>query len=190
MSLLVVFAGVSLIVNDPPEGMIENPLYRSWAKFPPGTVAVFKAVADNGKNRISTTTTYKLLSKSEDRLTVESVVLSNLGDVEYSSPPQNTTNPRYLKAPPGAKRKSPAGKPEGVSEEGTEKIKVAGREYAAKWYKSKTKVEAGETLSKTWMSDDVPTGLLKSELDTPGARAKTVMELVELKIPEGEKPGS
>ena len=80
-------------------------------------------------------------------------------------------------------RRSQYGKPEGVTEQGEESVKVGGKDYKAKWYKATGKTEAGETFIQSWSSDDVPGGLVRSIATTPGNKSSMTMELIEVKLP-------
>jgi hypothetical protein len=53
------------------------------------------------------------------------------------------------------------------------------------------RVEAGVTETKTWISDQIPGGLVRSISTTPAVRSKTTMELLELResaLQKAEKP--
>ncbi len=106
----------------------------------------------------------------------------NLDGKQTRNRPQRFENPRALTLPPGVKPDQ-SGNVDGLIGEGRETVKVAGRDYDARWFKARSKIEAGETFTHSWSSDEVPGGLLKSVNTTPANKSSMTMELVEVKIP-------
>jgi hypothetical protein len=68
--------------------------------------------------------------------------------------------------------------------EGTDKVEVGGKSYNTKTTETTTDMNGTKTVSKTWMSDEVPGGLVKMESTSSGAMdSKMTMTLVEVKQP-------
>lgn len=162
--------------------MVENPLYTRWAKFKPGTMARIETVTENPKIRIEQTTVYKLIEVSDAKVVVDLSIEIRQGGRKDPGPSQTFTHQRWFTLPPGRTKESII-KPANFTEQGTEKIKVTGKEVDATWYKSKSRVEAGDTFTKEWYSDDVPGGLVKEESETPAAQSKTRRLLVDFQLP-------
>jgi hypothetical protein len=164
---------------------IENPQYKSWAGFKPGTTVVHRTVTEATGNdgKTVTTSTYKLVELTADKAVVEVQNSTRRYDGhEANNPPEKFTHRKYLLLPPGVK-KDGVGKPAGVTEEGEEIVRVGGNEYKAKWYRGKDRNEAGAMLTQVWSCPDMPGGLVRSVTDTPAIGKKTTTEVVEIRLP-------
>lgn len=168
-----------------PREQVENPMYATWARFAPGTTlrqrAVTKSETEPGES--VTVTTYRLIDRTEDRVTVEMKTTTTRYDGHVTdNPPQPYTYPKLVGLPPGV-TKEEFGKPSIRGEHGEETLTVAGRKLHTRWQKTTDRNEAGEVLVTTWTSAEVPTGLVRSESRTPGVGKRTTIELVELTTP-------
>jgi hypothetical protein len=164
----------------------ENPEYTSWAKFKPGTSLTVKVTSTVGGKSNETVITNTLVSVAADKLVLETAVTDKAGGKEVIHPGQKRDVPKTVPILPGFKKEDlpgPGRKPPGTVEEGTETLKVGGTEYKAKWYRIKQTVPGGgEIEGKTWMSDEVPGSVLKSETSVKGSMpVGTKMEVVAVK---------
>jgi hypothetical protein len=162
----------------------ENPLYTSWAKVKEGTVVTQKMTSEVAGQKSENVMTYKLVSLKNDVATVEMVSVTKAGGQEFKSEPIKIENKKMIDLPPG-KKKEDVVKPEGQVGEGEETLKIGGKDYKAKWVKTKISKDGMEFESKTWSNDDVPGLMLKmeSKASGPGFTSTTTMELVEVKVP-------
>ena len=158
--------------------VVESPMYKSWSKAKPGTAVTVKSVTVMNGQRIESTLRYTLVDLSPQRALVEMVV-TNKG---VASAPQKLEHRRDFPLLPGVKKED-IGKPPGASEQGREAITIAGKKYACQWYDIKARVEAGESIARTWMTPDVPGMLLKSVIKVPAADKVTTLEVIEIKTP-------
>ena len=71
--------------------------------------------------------------------------------------------------------------PDVKKEEGKETLKIGGVEVKTTWMKYKSKTPTGEHEGQTWLSEDVPGGLVKSVSKAGDVSTKT--ELIEIKKP-------
>jgi hypothetical protein len=165
------------------KSQVENPLYTRWAKFKPGTTALIETVTENPKLRIEQTTLYKLTEVTDSKAVVDITIEIRQAGRKDPGPAQTFTHQRWFTLPPGRTKDSII-KPANYTEEGTETLTIGGKEYKTTWYKSKSRVEAGDTFMKEWYSDDAPGGLIKEENETPAAKSKTKRELVEIFEPK------
>jgi len=161
---------------------IENPVYKNWAGFKPGTSVVYRSTSLVGASRFESTYAYTLIELTADKAVVEMQVTVDSAGKRTKNRPMRLENPRALALPPGT-RPEAFGKAEGMTEQGEEVVKVAGKDYKAKWYKAKGKSDLGETFTHAWSSDEVPGGLVKSVNTTPANKSSMTMELVEVKLP-------
>jgi hypothetical protein len=142
----------------------ESAVYRRWANFKPGTVVEYRETTDQpGQPLSEMITLYRIKEVADERVTVEVTVTFVEADGKLSpNPPQDHRHHRWVAGGTGDKPANTEGLPPGTT--GPEEVKVtaAGREFAAQLYQSKGQVEAGPTATQTYLSDEVPGGLLKS----------------------------
>src|SRR5262245_20661655 len=167
----------------PPGERVENPRYRQWSAHKPGTTVVVREKTDTPAYKTETTSTFKLKKIDDDRAVVEvtSEIVAPDG-TRSPTEPQELSYARWIAAPTERAKKDVT-RPPGTVEERNEPITVLGREYQATWYKSKGRVEAGETITETWIVDDIPGGLARSVHSIPAAKKTITTELVEIKNP-------
>lgn len=164
---------------------IDNPQYASWAKFPVGTVIVVRTTSETegAEGKTVTTTTTRLLELTPAAVKLEMQTKSRRYDgYEESNPPNTATVPAAIQLPPGVKKED-IEKPAAKGDEGEEAVTAGGRQYAARWYKSKDRNEGGEVSVTTWVSPEVPGRLLKSVSRTSGVKKLVTVELIELNKP-------
>ncbi len=181
------FGSLCLLVVASPgltQEKIDNPEFASWAKFKPGTSITLKTSNAMGQIKSETAITTTLLEVADEKLVVEMTVVSSVNGMEFKSPPTKREVPKSVTLPAGTPKPDPNKKAEGLVEEGTETLKISGMDVKAKCFKIKSKVNGIEVESKSWISDDVPGGLVKSETTTTGAMPTMLkMELTEFKKP-------
>src|SRR5262245_60742421 len=145
---------------------IDNPEFTSWSKFKKGTSITMKSTTSTDKFgssvNLKTTT---LVEVGADKLQVETIFVTSVnGKDSKATLPKREIN-KTTRLPSGVKKDDvKGGKPPGTYEEGTETVKVGDAEIKTTWYKS-TKVDplGTKTETKTWMSDEVPGGIVRLE---------------------------
>jgi len=164
---------------------IENPIYATWAKLKPGTTVVQKIITDSAGQKSETIMTYKLKEVTADKVVLDLVTKSKIAGVEFEAPAQPYEIQKMTPLPEGKTKEDVAkAKPEGVTSEGEETMKIGGKDYKTQWYKYKTKSGDFEMESQSWTSPDVPNMTVKMVSKTSGATASTTtLELVEIKVP-------
>jgi hypothetical protein len=165
--------------------MLPNPEFTAWSKFKKGTSVTLKAVNDAAGMKNETVITVTLVETGPDKLVLEMASTTKANGMEFKSPGMKREVPKTVPLPPGIKKEDfTATKPPGTFEEGSETLKISGTDYKTKWYKSKFEMDKTKAESKTWLSDDVPGGLVKAESSTSGAFTSTSkMEVTEIKKP-------
>lgn len=161
---------------------VEHPAYKSWARHPVGTTISTRSVTESPAGKLTTTTTYKLLALKSDKAVLEIRRVSDATGSLEGGPPQIYEQPRMFPLLPGVKKEQ-IGKPSNAQAQGEETVTLVGREIKAVWYDSKARGEAGETSTRTWMSDDIPNRLVKAVTKIPKASTTVTVELVEFKTP-------
>ncbi len=181
-----IFALFAVVVFSVPAlaDTMDNPLYASWAKAKKGTVVTTKQTSEVAGQKAETTTIYKLTELTADVATVEVVSITKAGGQEVKSEPFKMENKKTIDLPPG-KKKEDIEKTEGQVDQGTETLKIGGKEYKTKWVKIKLNKNGIDIESKNWVSDDVPGMVVKLETKTSGMgfSSLTTMEVTEIKLP-------
>lgn len=173
--------------DDPPpipDGeTFDDPTYKVWARFPPGTSVTQRTTTENEetKQQTVTTITYTLKERTDRHVLIEFQAKTTHWDGRSEdNPPQELRYRKTYQLPKGAKKDAPA--PKGV-ETGDEMLVVCGKEYATRWEKSNGQSDAGEIVTQTWSCPDIPGGLAKSVSTIPARKGKITVEVTEVKVP-------
>ncbi len=185
-AVLVVFGFAPLAWSQ--ETTVENPAFKSWASHKVGTTVTQKMNSEAAGNKIELTQTYKLTAVKADKVTVEVTTKSKIGGMEFEQPAQSMDIEKTVKIAAGQKKEDvEKGKPEGVTSEGEETIKISGKDYKTKWYKYKQKTGDIETDVQSWTCNDMPMltvkMVMKATAKDPAQNSSTTMEVTEIKIP-------
>ena len=166
-----------------PAEEVEHPTFTSWARHPVGTEVVIRAVTTkNGKPTTTTTITSRLLELKRDLVVIETRRVSDATGSVVASAPERYQQPKMFPLLNGMKKEQ-IGKPLGAVAQGEETLKLAGREIKTIWFDTKGRGDAGPTLIRTWLSDDIPGRLVKGVTKIPKTSTTITRELVEVKIP-------
>ncbi len=181
LGFATILAAMALSTVDAEE--VEHPIYRSWARHPVGTAVTHKSVTTTDGPTIVTTTTTTLVELSAAKAVLETTTISNATGDTVEGPPLRYNQKRMFPLFPGVKKED-IGKPSGAIAKGEETLTLGGIAYQAEWFDSKGRTDAGETFTRTWMSDEVPGKLLKAVTRVPAAEnTTTTVEMVEIKRP-------
>ncbi len=149
--------------------LVDSPKYLAWKKFPPGS----KASYDNsllheyqpGTNQYTRTKishdTFTLVSIDGERAIVK--VESTLsGKIAGRTGPGTSSGDQLIfkakETAPGA----PVDDPSTTVTSGEETLTINGKKIATRW-ECVTRASDPMTFTKTWMSDDVPGGLVRTQ---------------------------
>jgi hypothetical protein len=148
-----------------------------------GDYAVYKMTTKVAGFDVAGTMTQSVVEKSDKEAKIKVVANINGMDLPAQEQVIDLTKPydrtKVGGLPGGGEAKVEKGK------EGKEKIKVGNKEYEATWTSYKVKANAmGQDISadvKTWMSKDVPMGMVKMQLtmDVMNMKVEMTMELTE-----------
>lgn len=167
------------------EDMVDNPQYKQWSAHKVGTLikvqmtTVTSAGETEMTSKVTMTTTLKELTA--DKAVIEIVTEMDVNGQKMTMPAQKQEIPAKV-AKSTTQPTSAPGVTTTKKGEGDEEITVAGAKYKAHWVEYQMTGETMEATSKTWTTDKVPGGLLKSKTETTKPmKSKTSMELVEFK---------
>jgi hypothetical protein len=149
MKILLLAAAACLALQD-----AENPEYKRWASFKPGSWVKCRTEIDNGGNKMAlpVETTFTLLEADDKQVVVEELTLNTLQPKD--SPKQEKARKRTYKATRKQK--------DADVKEGDEELEVAGKKLACHW----TEVQSAAGSVKTWVSPDVP-GVVRMDVILP-----------------------
>ncbi|RUL88789.1 hypothetical protein [Tautonia sociabilis] len=162
--------------------MVEAPLYSSWARVPVGTKITLRTVTESGGQKVEALTSQTLLSVDEKQAVVEQTFLGSDAKGTSQEGTQLIRHRRWFPLPSG-KSKEDIGKPSDAIASGEETIELAGRTFEASWYDASGQTEAGPSMTRTWIADDVPGRLLKAVTTVEATNTVVTIELVEVTTP-------
>lgn len=165
---------------------VEHPAYKSWVRHPIGTTVATRSRTVNSASTLTTTTTTTLVELKPDAAILETRRVSDATGRVVEGLPDRYEQRKMFPLLPGVKREE-IGRPSKAVEQGEETLSLVGREIKTFWYDTKGTGEAGETLTRTWLSDDVPGRLVKAVTQYPTAKTTITIELVEFKAPAASK---
>jgi hypothetical protein len=161
--------------TDTTPAVAKNP----WGSFKVGSYETMKTTTttDVGGNKTNTSieTKMTLLSLSADKATVESAttMMGNTTKTNMDIPlAASTTTPPPNGSTPNASVKS-----------GTETLTVAGKSLSCKWTQTESEAGGNKTVSKVWMSEEVPGFVVKMVNTTTGTMSsEMVSEVTDYKV--------
>jgi len=159
----------------------ENPAYKSWAKYKPGTSTTMVTSSDAGGQVSKTQTKSTLAEVAADKVVVDVVMSMEAAGQKMDMPAQKMEVPKMIEVPKAAPDAPVAGQPampKADTKTSDADVTVGAGTFKAKLTESTMDIAGSKTSSKVWMSDDVPGGMVKMEATTDGAmKSKTTQEL-------------
>jgi len=144
-----------------PGDMVENPAYAAWSPFAVGTSVTISERIEFADGSVAVpVSTAKLVSKSADKLTVETVTMAgaagkHLGAAEESkSVAEYPAKIKYEELQAGVMADAKV-------TEGTGIVTVDGKEMDAAWVETSYTKDGEEVVEKVWTVADVPGGMAK-----------------------------
>ncbi|MCK4659581.1 MAG: hypothetical protein KAV82_08695 [Phycisphaerae bacterium] len=162
------------------EKKVDNPQYKHWAQFKPGSYATLKMVAIVAGTTSNVSMTRTLKEITAEKAVVEIKTIMQVAGQNMEQPP--TLQPIPAKFTEKELKEQQKQEQEGKIKEGKEEIKVAGKTFKAKWVETEFKQSGMTIKSKTWTSEEVPGQLLRTASTTEGSvQTKSTGELVKFK---------
>jgi hypothetical protein len=148
-----------------PADQIDDPGYVHWSKFKPGSTTKTLTLNESAGLKISIQITTTLLAVTPEKITVEIISETDSSGTKLS--------PRTRKQDVAAKRAKPADP--SLTKESKETLTFAGKSYRC----TLSEETRGTLHIKTWLSDEIPGGLLKAQITDDGVSITT--NLVDFK---------
>lgn len=177
--LMVLILSVSAFAAE----LVDNPSYKSWAKFKPGTSIVYSQNADMGAMKMTMEMTQTLTELTPDNAVVE---MSMTNSMMPGNPQKQTTKiPAKIESD---KVVQPGAMPPGMKGEtkslGNEKVTVGDKEYDCAVTQFSGENAGMKTEGKAWTNPSVPGSLIKTEMKGTGDQGamSTTMTLKSVTI--------
>jgi hypothetical protein len=180
----------SLSLDKPPEVLVDFPLYLAWKKFPPGAKVTY---VDRGLQPIRPGSNQLVAGQVKFRKSFRMDAINDeqahlwLTETVYDYPSGAAHQPRDTEivypakfAPRATRTAPPATTPTGSGEE---TLEIGGKRIATHWQSVSSPFGNSTKVTKTWTSDQIPTGLVREtvEYDWQGSHliGETIIESVE-----------
>jgi len=166
---------------------VDNPQYKSWAAYKPGTMVkqqmTSKMTMGGQETETKTTMTSTLKKLTAEKAVLAIVVEVNVGGKKMTQPAREQEVPAKVDKKATTQPAAPAGTKMTKKGEGDEEITVGGKKYKTHWVEWHMVSDRAEMTSKTWTTDAVPGQMVKMTSDmTKPMAVKTTSEMVELKL--------
>jgi hypothetical protein len=164
---------------------VEHPTYTNWSRFPVGTSVTIRATTTikNASTIVDTKTT--LVSRDDKAIVISKKFGIDDKPGTFSEDGVETTVKRFFPLLPGID-KTRIGKPQGNAGQGVETVEIRGKSYRAEWYETRASTEAGPSVTRTWISMEMPGQVLKSTTEVKAVGKKTIEEVIAVDIPRPE----
>ncbi len=152
------------------DDQIDNPAYKSWAKFNKGTSVTYSTQATTMGNTSNITTTETLMDVTPDAVTVQMSLSMVVAGNTMNMPGQTQTIPAKITRSTGAATTQPV---DASATTATEDVQAAGKTFSCKKVTATMNQNGMTATSTSWMCDDVPGGMVKMESNSTGSMTAT-----------------
>jgi len=158
---------------------IDNPAYKSWSQFKPGSFVTYKATIKMGAATTETKVTQTLKTVTPEKVVIEvSTVMTVAGEeVEQAGQPMEHLARIEKPKEGGAEAK----KPKQIGE-GRKEFNVNNRIIKTNWVKTEFTQAGNTATSTTWTSDRIPGGVVKTATAIKGPAAQGMPMTTELTL--------
>ena len=163
LALSVLFA---LLLQD-----VDNPSFKAWAKFKPGSSVTLAATNDTGGMKSEAQIIYTLKSNDGKEAVITMTGSTTVNGAKTDMQASDIKHPAKTK-------KVAAAKDAPKAEEGDEEIEIVGKKVKCHWIKTLTEANGYKTTRTVWTSDTIPGGTAKIESTTEGKMKMSSVQLV------------
>ncbi len=154
--------------------------YENWLQFPVGTVVTRSRDVSNDTEKINQKTVYRLASKDDQRVVVESTVSVTRNGQTQTNEPTALEYAATFRLPPNMTAEQFSLPAQNAKPSGTERVEVLGKTYEATIYKWQSQAEAGPVENTLWMSNEVPGRSIKHQTNCAGTISEETITDLEL----------
>ena len=156
---------------------IENPQYKAWAKYKPGTTVTLKTETDMGGNKADMETTTTLSDLTAEKAVVETKMTMVAAGQKMEMPANKMDIPAKIDKVVDVAATMPDA-PKADVKESTETLDIAGQKIKCKCVETKTTKDGTTSVAKVWTSEEVPGGLVKMDSTMDGTMKGTTKMIV------------
>jgi hypothetical protein len=182
--------GLLLVIGAAPArgaDQVDNPQYQAWSKFAVGssqTLAGEMGGNDANTPKMTMESTRKLVEKTDDHVVLEVTATVSIMGQQHTAPARKVTVPAKAEQ-------------QDLKSIGSEDVQAAGKTFSCKVFEMSLKdvaaqrpgggprgggaATAPQGKAKVWISDDVPGGLVKIQVDTPQGTMTQTLKSYEAK---------
>jgi hypothetical protein len=153
---------------------IDNPQYKAWAKFKPGTTVTRNMHSESNGMAHDIKLITKLDSITDQEAVIENSAVVSINGKDFTPPARKDTIEAKIDNDPAKIAAQHMPPPDAKFTE--EEVTAGGKTYKAKVFETDTKERGGTRHTKVWFSDDVPGGLIKMESSGDNAAIPKITE--------------
>jgi hypothetical protein len=177
-----------------PGDMVNNPPYAHWSQFAVGTSVTTKEIVTlSDGSAVEAVVNSKLLSKSKDKLTVETLVTGGGAGKQAGAVEQTKTLTDFPAKVKFEQTDTPDVAGYSVTE-GKELVDVKGKQVEAEWTEATASNGDETVVEKVWTAQNIPGGIVKQTVTKKkGAQVASSSELVLVEYlakPEAKAPAT
>lgn len=165
--------------------LVKRVEYENWHQFPVGTAVTRSRDITTGDHQARQSTVYRLISKDDKSVTVESTVTVTRNGQSQVNEPTLLEYAATFRLPSNMKAEQFSLPSPSAQSTGAEKIEVLGKTYEATVYKWQSSAEAGPVENTLWMSSEVPGRCLKHLSSCAGT--STDETITQLDVPSAHQ---
>ncbi|MHC9541209.1 MAG: hypothetical protein AB9903_17030 [Vulcanimicrobiota bacterium] len=158
---LLLYIVSALILPCEASDLIENPQYRSWARYKPGTTIVWKRILTTGGMTVEQKETMTLKEVNAEKVVVESKLLSLVNDTLV---PQKTETQVHSARIPLSTSSEVS-----IRKVGEETLTINGTKFFTTIKLSEFFIRGEKNSAKNWLNDEFPGGTLKTVYQSEGS---------------------
>jgi hypothetical protein len=174
VNIRLLVAIVASLLAAGPE-LCDNPAYRAWAAFKPGSSVTCSTITTQGGSKLSDVqTTLQLVQVREDRIVLESSGSMEAGDSRMQLPAQQEQIPARLAAEPVQDGR--------ITDERDETLAIGDQKLPT--HRTRRVSEAGgiRTETTTWASDAIPGGVVRQQILVVTGKERTITTVEVLRF--------
>ncbi len=160
--------------------VVKRTEFENWSQFPIGTSVTKSREISKADEKTMQTTIYRLVSKDDQHVVVESTVSLLRDGHTQNNEPTTLDYPATFRVPADMNVEQFSLPSPSAKSSGTESIEVLGKTYEATVYKWQSQAEAGPVDNTLWMSNEIPGRSLKHQSNCVGTITEEVITKLEI----------
>jgi hypothetical protein len=163
------------------EEMVDNPAYKSWTKFKPGSAVTMNMNTKMTAMEMKAEMIHKLVSLDKDKAVVETTMKVDIPGAP-TPPAQKQDILAKVKKSEATAGQLPPGTKGTVKEKGTETIEISGKKYKCKVLEFEGEAQGSKSTGKMWQTEEIPNLMAKMESNVSAGGQEIKSTLTVTKI--------